>query len=82
MSSEFVSAATTNTKLAHVVKWFQDGVTVVAEDYRGNVTSGLIEVEPISGSGVWGYGGDSIAVRVNGVAWPSAKVRPSNLIAN
>lgn len=63
-------------KLANVQRWFDEQVTVIAEDYRGNQVVGKIEQRPESGSGLWGYGGDSIAVHVNGDTWPSSRVRP------
>lgn len=63
-------------KLANVQRWFDEKVTVVAEDYRGNTTVGKIDARPESGSGLWGYEGDSIAVSVNGQTWPSSRVRP------
>ena len=39
------------------------------------VTKGLIEEEPRGFSGVWGYGGDIVAVKINGDFWPSSCVR-------
>jgi hypothetical protein len=63
-------------KLANVQRWFDEQVTVAAEDYRGNTTVGKIDARPESGSGVWGYEGDAINVRINGANWPSSRVRP------
>ena len=38
-------------------------------------TTGKIEEEPKAFSGVWGYGGDFIAIKINGDWWPSSCVR-------
>lgn len=38
-------------------------------------TTGKIEEMPEAFSGVWGYEGDSIAVKINGDWWPSSRVR-------
>lgn len=62
-------------KLANVQRWFDEKRRVFVEDYQGNTAAGQIEVRPESGSGLWGYGGDSIAVTVVGKTWPSARVR-------
>lgn len=43
---------------------------------RGYITTiGKIEEEPVGFSGVWGYGGDLIAVKINGDLWPSSCIR-------
>ncbi len=65
-------------KLARVVRLFEDGKTVSASKFIGPntvTTSGTIEERPKAASGIWGYGGDSIAVKINGEYWPSGNVQ-------
>jgi hypothetical protein len=68
---------TTKKKLEKVTGFFKNHVLVTARQHPfsdSDVTTGYIEEQPKDFSGVWGYGGDSISVKINGDKWPAGRV--------
>jgi hypothetical protein len=66
--------------LARLVTMFERKTLVTAEVFRygkAESTVGVIQEMPKDYSGVWGYGGDRVAVRINNEWWPGAKVEPA-----
>jgi hypothetical protein len=69
----------TPDKKLEICQWFfEQSLTVKIGTYKGEAIvatgEGKIDSMPKQCSGVWGYGGDSIAVRVDGMPYPSEAI--------
>ncbi len=66
-------------RLVELKKIYENGMVVSAWKYTTGLSvkraTGKIEEEPELCSGIWGHGGDSIAVKINNEYYPSGNVK-------